>query len=129
MRRHAAAPTRLVRQWREPSTRGWIELLLAAALPAAVVTGVLCVRGDRARLGWDLAWLLPLTFVVTLLLALVVLNLRARLGGRFEGWNSTRVVVPMTLVVALATLPVAVVIAGTFPLLDAKVCTASGAAV
>jgi hypothetical protein len=80
---------------------------------------------------------LPLTFLVTLLVILVALNVRARLAvsarqgtatdeGARQRWNERSTVAKMTLVVALASLPFCVVFAATINLLDARVCITSG---
>ncbi len=80
---------------------------------------------------------LPFTFLVTLIVVLVALNLRARLALRArraaatdevvrERWNERSAMVRMTLVVALASLPFCVVFAGTINLLDTRVCITSG---
>jgi len=69
-----------------------------------------------------------LAFLLTVLAVLVALNLRARLVNRFGNpeslWSTRRAIVRMTLVVALASVPICVIVSGSFfPLLDAKVCT------
>lgn len=119
-------PTRLIRQWKEPSPRGWSVLVAASAIPALLAAGVIAL-GTYGE-GWRGLWLVPVTFLLTLLVVLVALNLRARLAGRYGDpeslWNTRRPIVWMTLVVALASLPICVIFAGTFySLLDAKVCT------
>jgi hypothetical protein len=125
-------PKRLVRQWKEQSRQGWAELVGAAAVPALVVAATTGVGAKNIRGGSNaLAWLVPLTFLVTLLIVLVGLKARARLADSYgesaTTWNAPRPVAWMTLVVALVALPVCVLVAGThFPLLDAKVCTTSG---
>jgi hypothetical protein len=132
LRGSVAPPTRLVRQWKERSPRDWSELVAGSALPALVVAGVLGLAKHDVRGGWKgLAWLLPLTFVLTVLVFLVGLNLRARLvdsyGESASSWSAVRPVVRMTLVVALVFLPICVLFAGVFyTLLDAKVCMTSG---
>lgn len=130
-----APPTRLVREWTERSLGGWFVLVAAAAVPAIAATlalrlgiGLRDIRGGPK----GLAWLLPVAFLLTLLFVLVGLNLRARLVKRYgessHSWSTARAVFLMTLIVALVCLPVFVLFAGAFfPLLDAKVCTASGA--
>jgi hypothetical protein len=123
-------PTRLVCQWKERSWRGWLVLVAASAIPALLAMGVMALGVDRERLGWKgLLWLLPVTFLLTLFVVLVALNLRARLADRYSDpeslWNTRRPVLSMTLVVALASLPACVIFAGTINLLDAKVCTKS----
>jgi hypothetical protein len=58
---------------------------------------------------------------------LVALKLRAGLVDRYETpemWSTRRPIVWMTLVVALASVPICVILSGSFfPLLEAKVCT------
>jgi hypothetical protein len=121
-----------VRQWREQSLRGWSELVAGSALPALVVGGTLGLATHNVRGGSKgLTWLLPVTFLLTLLVVLVGLNLRARLvdayGESENSWSAVGPVVRMTLVVALVFLPICVLFAGAFfPLLDAKVCTTTG---
>jgi hypothetical protein len=121
------APRRLVRQWKE---RRWPELVAAAAVPALLVTAGMAFGVDRERVGWSgLAWLLPVTFVLTLLVVLVALKIRAGLAERYGDtprWNTADAVVRMSLVCAFAFVPACVVFAGTIRLLDAKVCTTSG---
>ncbi len=120
-------PRRLVRQWAEPSRRGWLELAGAAAVPALAITVYFALRVPRHQLGSDLAWLLPLTFLLSMLIELVALRLRASVAaGNRSSWNERRPIVWMTLVVWLAALPACLVFAGTFPLLDAKVCIRGG---
>jgi hypothetical protein len=120
-------PRRLVDQWLEPSLRGWIELAAASAVPALAITAYGALRVPRVQLEWDLAWLLPVALLLSMLLVLVALRLRARLAAAYRTeWNERRPIVWMTLVVWLAALPACLVFAGTFPLLNAKVCTTSG---
>jgi hypothetical protein len=122
------APRRFVRQWDE---RRWLELVAAGAIPALLVTTGMALGVDRERVGWSgLSWLLPVTFLLTLLVVLVALNVRARLAERYgdteRRWNTAGSVVRMSLVCALAFVPACVVFAGTIRLLDAKVCTTAG---
>ncbi len=120
-------PKRLVDQWDEPSVRGWIELAAASAVPALAITAYGAARVPRVQLEWDLAWLLPVAMLLSMLIVLVALRMRARLAAAYRSsWNERRPIVWMTLVVWLAALPACLVFAGTFPLLDAKVCTTSG---
>jgi hypothetical protein len=128
----APPPSRLVRQWTERSRRSWLDLVAASAVPALVVAATLGLAARNVREGAKaLAWLLPVAFLVTLLVVLLALNLRARLAATYgdsaTSWSTVRAVVRMTLVVALVSLPVCVLFAGAFfPLLDAKVCAQSG---
>jgi hypothetical protein len=132
LRGSSARPTRLVRQWQDRSPRGWLELIAVSALPAVVVCGILALATSNVREGSKgLTWLLPVAFLITLLVSLLGLNLRARLVERYgespASWNAVRPVLSMILVVALVALPICVLIAAAFfPLLDAKVCTTSG---
>jgi hypothetical protein len=120
-------PKRLVDQWVEPSLRGWIELGVASAIPALAITAFGAYRVPRLQREWDLAWLLPVAMLLSMLIVLVALRLRASLAATYRGrWNERRSILLMTLVVWLATVPACLVFAGTFTLLDAKVCTTSG---
>jgi hypothetical protein len=143
-------PTRLVDEWGSPPSRrgwrvhlrGWRRLLAASAIPALVATGFAASQIHR---NVDVAWhdsktllsFLSLTFLVTLLVMMVALNMRARLASRArrgaatddlvrEKWNERGAVVRMTFVVALASLPFCVVFAATINLLDARVCVTNG---
>jgi hypothetical protein len=149
LRGNSPSPTRLVDEWgARPSWRGWRVrlggwrgLLAASTIPALVATGFAAEQITRnVTHDWDWDKLLPSlppTFLVTLLVVLVALNLRARLALRArraaatdeivrERSNERSAVVRMTLVVALASLPFCVVFAGTINLLDARVCITSG---
>jgi hypothetical protein len=146
LRGNSPPPTRLVDEWSAKPSRqgwrvslgGWRELLAASAIPALVATGFAAEQMTRyVTSDWHkLLPSLPLTFLVTLFVVLVALNLRARLALRArraatdevvrERWNERSAVVRMTLVVALASLPFCVVFAGTINLLDARVCITSG---
>lgn len=136
---NAPPPTRFVDEWEpKPSWRGWRALFAASAIPAAVATGfaahqMVSFTGDWRKLLPSLV----VTFLVTLLITLVALNLRARLALRArrkpathevvrERWNEGSAVVRMALVMALATTPFGVVFAGTLPMLDARVCITAG---
>jgi hypothetical protein len=128
-------PERLVRQWSERSRRAWAELIGASAIPALGVAGAILLGVNSARGGSkQLLWLDPveklslLAFLLTALVVLVALNVRARLVDRYGSpeslWSTRRPIVWMTLVVAVASVPICVVVSGSFlPLLDAKVCT------
>ena len=122
-------PTRFVREWTEGSARGWATLIVVSAIPALAFTGLIALGSDTVRDESNaLLWLVPLVFLVTMLVVLVALSLRAKLVVRFavreDRWGTRRPIVLMTLVVALAAVPICVLFAGAFfPLLDAKVCT------
>lgn len=126
-------PTRLVSQWKEQSLRGWIVLIAVCAVPALVAAGWVASRGDTRGGLHALPWLLSVTFLFTLLVLLVALNLRGRLAARYGEptslWNSRRPIVWMMLVVAFASLPAWLILAGTNPLRRVKVCTTSGSEV
>jgi hypothetical protein len=122
-------PKRLVGQWVEPSLRGWIELGAASAVPALVITAYGLLRVLPEQREWDLAWLLPVALLLSMLIVLVALRLRASLAGAYpDRWNERRPILWMALVVWLAAVPACLVFAGTFPLLPAKVCTTTGSA-
>jgi hypothetical protein len=128
-------PKRLVRQWTERSWGAWVEVIGVSAIPAFVVAGSIALGANSVRGGSkQLLWLDPveklslLAFLLTLLAVLVALNVRARLVDRYGNpeslWSTRRPIVWMTLVVALASVPICVMLSGSFfPLLDAKVCT------
>lgn len=147
LRGNAPPPTRFVDEWgTKPFRRGWSVhlggwrgLLAASAIPALVATGFAAEQMTRnVTSDWDkLLSSLPLTFLVTLFVMMVALNLRARLALRArraaatdevvrERWNEAGAAVRMTLVVAFAYLPFCVINAGTINLLDARVCITSG---
>jgi hypothetical protein len=124
----APPPRRLVDQWDQPSLRGWIELAAASAVPALAITAYGVLRVPRVQREWDLVWLLPVALLLAMLLVLLALRLRAGLAAAHRNeWNARRPIVSMALVIWLAVLPACLVFAGTFPLLDAKVCTTSSA--
>jgi hypothetical protein len=122
-------------------------LVAAAAIPALLAAGSLAWGAEEVRGGVrGLLWLAPVTFLLTLLVVLIALGLRARLAERYvtsgyvtsernvtsekNEWNTPPALVRMTILVALASVPTAIVLAGTYlPLLDAKVCTTSGSEV
>jgi hypothetical protein len=124
-------PSSLVRQWKERSPRGWSELVAASALPALVITVTLGLAHKVRGGSKGLAWFLPVAFLVTLLVVLIGLNLRARLvdtyGASASSWSAVRPVVWMTLVVAFVFLPICVLFAGVFfPLPNVRVCMTNG---
>ena len=95
----------------------------------ARLRGLIALGSDTVREESNaLLWLVPLAFLVTMLVVLVALSLRAKLVNRYgypeRLWGTRRPIVLMTLVVALAAVPICVLFAGAFfALLDAKVCT------
>ena len=136
LRGTSAPPRRLVRQWKVRSWRGWATLVAASAIPALIAAGALAWADEEVRGGVKgLLWLAPITFLLTLLVVLIALGVRARLAERYvtpekNEWDKPAALIPMTILVALASVPTAVVLAGTYlPLLDAKVCTTTGSEV
>jgi len=119
-------PARLVQEWTGRSWRGWGEFVGVSALLALVVVFLGASPAyTREGLSRKLLWLLLVGFVVTWLVMMVALKLRAALATRErDTWNTSRVAVWMTSIVALASLPAFVIFAGTFHFLDAKVCAA-----
>ena len=94
-----------------------------------LAAGTLAWRAETAR---GLLWLALVIFFLTLLVVLVALSVRGGLAERYvmPEWNSPPALVRMTLLIALASVPTAIVLAGTrLPLLGAKVCTTSGSEV
>jgi hypothetical protein len=111
------------------------ELLAASVVAGLAVVGLLAPAVGHVREGASgLSWLLAIAFLVTLVVVLAGLSLRARLvdayGESAGSWSSQAAVARMTLVVALVAVPICVLFAGAyFPLLPAQVCTASGSSV
>ena len=125
LRGDSPPPTRLVRQFADRSPRAWAEVVGATPLPALAVAAVLAIGADDDKV-------VVLGFLVTLLALLVALDVRARLVRRFgdpaSAWSTRRAIGAMTTVVALAAVPVCVILSGAFfPLLDARVCTRTAA--
>ncbi len=122
-------PRRFVREWTERSARGWATLIAVSAIPALAFAALIALGSDTVREESNAnLWLAPVAFLVTMLVVLVALRLRAKLvvryGVREDRWGTRRPIVLMTLVVALAAVPICVLFAGAFfALLDAKVCT------
>jgi hypothetical protein len=121
-------PKSLVRQWTEHSWRGWVEIIGVSAIPAFVVAGSIALHANSAPGGSEqLLWLSStgtislLGFLLTLLAVLVALKVRARLVDRYgnpEIWSTRGPILWMTLVVALASVPICVILSGSFfPLL------------
>jgi hypothetical protein len=127
LRGATAPPKRLVDQWVQPSWRGRVELAAASAIPALAITAYFALRVPQVLRESDLAWLLPIALLLSMLIVLIALRLRANLAAAYRTrWNERRPIIWMTLVVWLAALPACLVFAGTFPLLPAKVCTTTG---
>jgi hypothetical protein len=120
----APRPERLAGPW---PRRSWTELVAVSA-PLALVATVLGASPAITRdgLSGKVVWLLALGFVVNLIVMLVALRLRAAVAARHAStWNALRATTWMTLIVLLAVLPACILFAGTFRLLDAKVCMAT----
>jgi hypothetical protein len=129
LRGTAAPPRHLVDEWKDgtPSReRLRSGSVLCAAAWAGLVTALGVVVADEVRWLSSGLFVLPgVAFALTGLVALVALKLRATLAQSYPDpirWNTLRPTILMTLVVALAALPAAIVFAGTYPLFDAKVC-------
>jgi hypothetical protein len=136
----APAPVRLVDEW--DTLRGRAVLLAAAAVPA-LLAAAFAAGQMLVNISDDWLMLLTLvsaTFLVTLLVTLTALNLRARLARRGrqgatdaktvrEWWNTRGAITRMTMVVAFAALPFFVIFAGTIGLNGAKVCVATSSGV
>ena len=121
----APAPRRFVSAWDERSWRSWRAPVGASAVLALAAT-LFGVSPALARKEdwWRFAWVLMIVFVLDVVVMLVALKLRAEVAARAtNGWNTLRSGASMTGVVALAALPACFLFAGTFRLLDAKVCT------
>ena len=131
----APPPKWLVRQRTERSLRAHAALVGASAVPAMAVAGLIALGATSAGTrSAQLLWLVPaekvalLAFLLTLVTVLVALNIRARLVEQYgdpQGrWSGRRPIALMTIVIAVALVPVSVLLSGAFyPLLDAKVCT------
>jgi hypothetical protein len=125
----ARPPTRLVRQWRSGSRRVWAELVVVSMLAASGLT-LLAGAPALRREGFDNGTLVVMLIVaigVTVVVELLALKARASLAERERfAWNTLRPMVAMVCVVAFALFPAFVVSAGTFHLLEAKVCVEDG---
>jgi hypothetical protein len=122
--RTASPPRRFV------TRRGW-GTWLGAAVVLALATTLLGAAPAFARgtaFPWRLAGVVAIVFAISVLIMLVVLKLRAEVADRADGWNTLSAAGAMTLIVALAAVPACFLFAGTFRLLDAKVCTAGDTA-
>ncbi|MGH3040176.1 MAG: hypothetical protein ACRDNG_00255, partial [Gaiellaceae bacterium] len=121
----ARPPRRLVRQWRGGSARDWVELVGVSALVALALTlpaGAPALEREGVDNG-NLDSLLLIALGATTVVELLALKLRASLAERERyAWNTLRPTIAMALVVAFAVVPPLVVSAGTFHLLEAKVC-------
>jgi hypothetical protein len=109
------------------------RLLAASAVAGVAVVGLLIPAVGHVREGAKgLSWLVAIAFLVTLVVVLAGLSLRAKLvdayGESPGSWSSQAAVARMAVVIALVAVPICVLFAGAyFPLLPAQVCTASGA--
>ena len=121
----AAPPERLVFQWSRGSMRGWLEVLAASLSVALALTLIGAIPAfTRKGLTQQVMWLFVLSLVVTTIVVLVALRLRASVAMRDRlSWNEPRPVTWMALILAVTVIPACVLFAGTFHLLDAKVCT------
>jgi hypothetical protein len=132
----APAPKQLVNEW--DHLRGWRTLLAAAAVPALAATTFAAVQyAISFSFDWHTVWFVPVTLLVTLLIWLTALNLRARLALRARKdarndavvrarWNERSAITRMTLIVAFAALPFCIVLAATIKLNEARVCLTNG---
>lgn len=125
--RTAPSPRRLIDQWDEQSWRSWSARVGVSAVLAIAAT---LLGASPALARWDsdslrrLGWVLTVVFVLNVVVMLVALRLRAEVATRGNGvWNTPSSGGSMTLIVALAALPACFIFAGTFRLLDVRVCT------
>lgn len=130
--RTAPSPRRLIDQWDEQSWGSWSARVGVSAVMAIAAT---LLGASPALARWDpdslgrLGWVLAVVFVLNVVVMLVSLRLRAEVATRQNGvWNTLTSGGSMTLIVALAALPACFIFAGTFRLLDARVCTANDSA-
>lgn len=123
--RSARPPERLVHQWSRDSASGrWALLAVGAAIAIALTLLGGIPALVRKGVTQEVVWLFAISFVVTLVVVLVALRLRSGLATRERNrWNEFRPKVAMALIVAFTLVPACVLFAGTFHLLDAKVCT------
>lgn len=121
----ARPPEKLVLQWNRGSTRGWCEVLAASVLGALALTLIGALPAlVRKGLTQQVVWLLVISLVLTTIVVLVALRLRASVAMRDRPtWNELRPVTWMALILAVTVVPACVLFAGTFHFLDAKVCT------
>jgi len=121
----APPPRTLIGEWHERSWRSWSARFAAGAALALVTTllgaSPAFARGPHSS---TVLWVLTIVFVLNVVVMMVALRLRAEVAARAEGrWNTLSSGGSMTLIVALAAVPTCFLFAGTFWLLNAKVCT------
>jgi hypothetical protein len=96
--------------------RGWIELGAASAVPALAITVFGVYQVPQVQREWDLAWLVPAGMLLSMLIVLVALRLRASLAVAYrDRWNERRPLLLMALVVWLAVVPACLVFCGNVP--------------
>lgn len=130
----APPPRRFVGRWHERSWRNWRTRIGVSAGLALTATLLGASPGFERRAfsaegdaGSRARWVFAIAFVLNVVVMLVAMKLRAEVAARAKGgWNTVPSVASMALVVALTALPAAFVFAGTFRLLDAKVCSGTG---
>jgi hypothetical protein len=128
--RTAPLPRTFVGGWEERSWRSWRARIGASAVLALAATLVgaspAFARGEHT---WRIGWVLAIALLLNVVVMLVALKLRAEVASRVkDDWHSLSAGASMTLIVALAALPPSFLFAGTFRLLDAKVCTTNHSA-
>jgi hypothetical protein len=129
--RMASPPRKFVGAWNERSWRGWPTLLGASAVLALATTfvGASPAFARGTSFPWRLAVVVAIVFAISVVIMLVALRLRAEVAARANGgWNTLSSAGAMSVIVALAAVPACFVFAGTFRLLDAKVCTSTDSA-
>ncbi len=126
----APPPRRFVGGWHERSWRSWRARIGASAALALAMTLLGASPALlRREFSWRNGWVLAIVFALNVLVMLVALKLRAELAARAKGsWNTLSSGGSMAVIVALAAFPACFVFAGTFRLLNAKVCTTNHSA-
>jgi hypothetical protein len=121
----ARPPKKLIHQWSRGSTRGWFEVLAASVSGALALTLIGAIPAFvRKGLTQQVIWLLVVSLVLMTIVVLVALRLRASVAIHYRlTWHELRPVALMAFILALTVVPACVLFAGTFHLLDAKVCT------
>jgi hypothetical protein len=120
----ARPPKKLIHQWSRGSTRGWFEVLAASVSGALALTLIGAIPAFVRGLTQQVIWLLVVSLVLMTIVVLVALRLRASVAIHYRlTWHGLRPVALMAFILALTVVPACVLFAGTFHLLDAKVCT------